>query len=143
LPPVVFRICSTVYEICSEKIASGPVCGATSPIFTVFVAAVADLPNPTVNALAAAVCSIWRLLIFVAHYPPQTLSVSASADFVMPTLPGAAGLIPRLPARRVARLGGLHPPPMNHVFGIFRRDTGQGEVELDFRERYVQFPTGT
>ena len=29
---------------------------------------------------------------------------------------------------------------MNHVFGIFRRDTGQGEVELDFRERCVQFP---
>jgi hypothetical protein len=57
----------------------------------------------------------------------------------MPTFPGAAGLIPRLRAARVPRLGSLHPPPMNHVFGIFRRDTGQGEVELDFRER-VQFP---
>ncbi len=69
LPPVAFRICSTVYEICSEKIATGPVCSATSPIFTVFVATVADLPKPTANALAAAACSIWRLLISVANYP--------------------------------------------------------------------------
>ena len=65
LSSVAFRICSTVHGICSEKIASGPVCGATSPIFTVFVAAVANLPKPTTNGPAAAVCSIWRLVIFV------------------------------------------------------------------------------
>ena len=65
------------------------------------------------------------------------------SDFIMPTFPGAAGLIPRLRARRVPRLGSLRPPPMNHVFGTFRGDTGQCEVELDFRERCVQFPTRT
>src|SRR5262249_18331645 len=42
---------------------------------------------------------------------------------------------PRPQCRTRAALSSLHPPPMNHVFGIFRRDTGQGEVELDFRER--------
>ena len=41
--------------------------------------------------------------------------------------------ISRLRAAWLPRLGSLYPPPMNHVFGIFRRDTGQGEVELDFR----------
>ncbi len=56
---------------------------------------------------------------------------------VMPTFPGAAGLIPRLRARRVPRLGSLRPPPMNQVFGTFRRDIVQGEVEFDFRERCV------
>jgi hypothetical protein len=42
---------------------------------------------------------------------------------------------PRPQCRTRAALSSLHPPPMNHVFGIFRRDTGQGEVELDFQER--------
>jgi hypothetical protein len=28
---------------------------------------------------------------------------------------------------------------MNRAFGISLRDTGQGEVELDFRERCIQF----
>ena len=69
LSPVAFLICSTVHGICSEKIASGPVCGATKPIFTVFVAAAAYLPKLTATAPTAAVCSIWRLLIFDAMYP--------------------------------------------------------------------------
>jgi hypothetical protein len=39
----------------------------------------------------------------------------------------------------VLRLSSLHPLPMNRAFGISLRDTGQGEVELDFRERCIQF----
>jgi hypothetical protein len=58
---------------------------------------------------------------------------------VMPTFRGAARDSTPRSAACVPRLSSLYPPPMNHVFGIFRPDTGQGEVELDFRER-VQFP---
>ena len=74
------------------------------------------------------------------HSPIPALSgqvLSSSAEFVMPTFPGAAGPIPR-PQRRM-RAARLHPLPMNRAFGISLRDTGQGEVELDFRERCIQF----
>jgi 4-amino-4-deoxy-L-arabinose transferase-like glycosyltransferase len=36
-----FAALAFIFGICSEKIASGPVCGATKPILTVFVAAAA------------------------------------------------------------------------------------------------------
>ena len=44
-----------------KRFARGPVCGATNPIFTVFVAAVANLPKPTTNGrpLRCAASGVW------------------------------------------------------------------------------------
>ena len=55
----------------------------------------------------------------------------------MPTFLGSARSDVREPHAAALR----QPPPAadDHVFGVFLRESGQGEVELDFRERCIQF----
>ena len=54
-PPVAALICSSVQGSCSEKIASGPVSGATSPILIVFGAAKATRGSAVAASAAAPV----------------------------------------------------------------------------------------
>jgi hypothetical protein len=50
----------------------------------------------------------------------------------MPTFLSSAVWRPR--SRSLLRLGSLHPTPIDRVLGVFFRESGEGEIELDFRE---------
>src|SRR5271169_6343851 len=54
----------------------------------------------------------------------------------MPTFLGSAVWRPL--SRVSAALGSLHPTPIDHVLGVFLRESGEGEIEFDFREGRVQ-----